>query len=80
MLNANLCRLHYDHFYPMAQTLLESTVREAWLGYVSVKPKSANWVAFDVYMDTLFATKDKSAEAEQRFQKTLFKKDTVVAW
>ena len=31
-------------------------------------------------MDTLFATKDKKAEAEQRFQKTLFKRDTESAW
>jgi len=31
-------------------------------------------------MDTLFATKDKSAEAKQRFQNTMFKKETVVAW
>ena len=31
-------------------------------------------------MDTLFATKDKSAEAEQRFQKTLFRRETEVAW
>jgi len=31
-------------------------------------------------MDTLFATKDKSAKAEQRFQKTLFKSETETAW
>ncbi len=76
MLNANLCGLHYDHFYPMVQTLLESSIREAWLRYTAVKPESATWVGIDVYMDTLFATKDKSAEAEQRFQKTLFKRET----
>jgi len=45
-----------------------------------VNPESANWVGVDVYMDTLFATKDKSAEGEQRFQMTLFKRKTNEAW
>ena len=42
--------------------------------------ESANWVGIDVYMDTLFATKDNSAEAEHRVQKTLFKRETNEAW
>ena len=33
----------------------------------SNKALSRTWVNIGVYMDTLFATKDKSAEAEQRF-------------
>ena len=35
--------------------------------YTAVNPEAATWVGIDVYMDTLYATKDKSAEAEQRF-------------
>ena len=45
-----------------------------------MNPESAHWVGTDIYMDTLFATKDKSAKAEQRFQKTLFKRETNEAW
>jgi len=80
MLNASLCGLKHDHYYLVVQSLLESSVREAWLIYIEVTPEAANWVGIDTYMDTIFATKNKSAQAEQRFQKTLFKRDTKSAW
>jgi len=40
MLNADLCGLQHEHFYLMVQTLLESSIREAWFGFIAVKPEA----------------------------------------
>ena len=80
MLHATLCGMKKEHYHLMILALLESSVKEAWVKYTAVKPDAATWESIDRYTDTILATKDKSAGAEQHFQKALFRKETTAEW
>ena len=78
--NARLCKLDESMYYDIAQALLSTPMREAWLTYLKVRPQDAIWAGMEAYMGAHYAALDKSVDAVKKLEETKLECATEKAW